>query len=33
MINTNVASGNIVKLNTTDPLHFGAEPKIQRGKG
>ncbi len=32
MINANVVSGHIVKLNTTDPLHFGAEPKIQRDK-
>ena len=26
----NSISGHIVKLNTTDPRHFGAEPKIQR---
>ena len=30
MINTNSVSGHIVKLNTTDPLHFNGEPKIQR---
>jgi len=30
MINTNTVSGHIVKLNTTDPLHFGAAPKIGR---
>ena len=30
MINTNVVSGHMVKLKTTDPLHFGAEAKVQR---
>lgn len=28
----NSISGHIVKLNTTDPRHFGAEPKIQRAQ-
>lgn len=32
MINTDVVSGHMVKLHTTDPLHFSAEPKIQRAK-
>jgi flagellar hook-basal body complex protein FliE len=32
MINTNAITGHIVKLNTTDPLHFGAAPKIEREK-
>jgi len=32
MFISNVVSGHIVKLNTTDPLHFGASAKIEREK-
>ncbi len=32
MINSNAVSGHIIKLNTTDPLHFGADAKIERDK-
>ena len=32
MFDPNVVSGHIVKLNTTDPLHFGGEAKIVREK-
>jgi flagellar hook-basal body complex protein FliE len=30
MLNSNVVSGHIVKLNTSDPLHFSGESKIKR---
>jgi flagellar hook-basal body complex protein FliE len=30
MTNINSFSGHIVKLNTTDPLHFSAAPKFER---
>jgi len=30
MSSINSFSGHIVKLNTTDPLHYGAAPKIAR---
>ena len=32
MFNSNVVSGHIVRLNTTDPLHFSGEAKIVRQK-
>ena len=32
MMNINAFTGHIVKLNTTDPLHYGAAPKIEREK-
>ena len=32
MINTNVVSGHMIRLNTTDPLHFSGESKIVRQK-
>ena len=31
MFDANVVSGHIVRLNTTDPLHFSGEAKIVRG--
>jgi flagellar hook-basal body complex protein FliE len=32
MFNANVVSGHIVRLNTTDPLHFSGQAKIMREK-
>ena len=32
MFDVNVVSGHIVRLNTTDPLHFSGETKIVREK-